>query len=185
VKRRFDSYVRLARGIFGVSSVWLGPHDLLYVRGTGVLLPFTEDYVRFELHRIQSVAIMRTKTGMLLNAMYGGLSLVLGGLGGAALWQSAREGQSEVLSGMLSFLAVSLFLGAGLAFLLLVINVALGPTCLFVVQSATRQERLRAVRRVRTARRVLQQMHPVVLAVQSGGAGPVVSEARHEGTSAG
>jgi hypothetical protein len=167
MKRRFDSYRRLARGVFGVSSLWLGPKDLLYVRGTGVLLPFSEEYLRFELDRIQSAAVVRTRTGLVLNVVYGGLALVLGGLGGVAIWQARAVGGE--LAGFYVFLAVPLFVLAAVALALFLVNLALGPTCHFQVQTATRLERLRAVRRVRPARRVLAQLIPALLAAQEAG----------------
>jgi len=166
MKRRFDSYERLARGLFGVSSVWLGPKDLLYVRGTGVLLPFSEEYLRFELERIQSAAVVKTRTGLVLNVVYGGLAMVLGGLGGVALWQAGSAG--DELAGLFYVLAYPLFVLAAVALVLFLVNLVLGPTCHFQVQTATRLERLRAVRRLRAARRVLAQLIPAVLAAQGG-----------------
>ena len=167
MKRQFDDYTRLARGIFGVSSLWLGPKDILYVRGVGVGVPFVEEYLRFELDRIQSVSFVKTSTGMVLNLIYGTAALVSAGLGGAAVAQAvATQGGVQVF---LTVLAVPLLLLATVAVALLIINVVLGPTCQFQLQTATKIQRIRPSGRTRTARRVLAQLAPAVLAAQGGG----------------
>ena len=153
MKRRFDDYTRLARGLFGASSLWLGPKDILSVRGSGVLLPFVEEYCRFELDRIQSAAVVKTRTGLVLNLIYGGLALLMGGLGGAAVWQGMTGGGTA--EPFFYALAVPLLLVATVALVLFIINFALGPTCHFQLQTATRVERIRSVRRLRAARRLL------------------------------
>ena len=171
MKRRFDDYDRLARGLFGVSSLWLGPRDVLYVRGTGVLLPFAEEYVRFDLARIQSAAIVKTRTGLVLNLAFGGLALVLGGLGAVSLLQAlSAGGDIVVLYYALAFPTLAL---AAVFLVLFLVNLALGPTCHFQLQTATRVERLRPVRRLRPARRVLARLTPVLVAAQAeaGGGG--------------
>lgn len=182
MKRRFDDYSRLARGLFGASSLWLGPKDLLSVRGSGVLLPFVEDYCRFELERIQSAAIIKTRTGLVLNLVYGGLALLMASLGGAAIWQGMTGGGTA--EPIFYALAIPLVLVATVSLVLFIINFALGPTCHFQIQTATRVERIRSVRRLRSARRVLARLTPALLAAQgpaSGGGGSEVRE-RIEGT---
>jgi len=164
MKRHFDDYTRLARGLFGVSSLWLGPRDLLYVRGSGVLLAYAEQYLRFELDRIQSASVVRTRTGMVLNLLYGSLALVFGGLGGVLLWQAG--GQAGGARVFLQILAGTSAVVSLLGLALLAVNWALGPTCLFQLQTATRIERLRPLRRLRPARRVLAQLSPLLLAAQ-------------------
>jgi len=167
MKRRFNDYTRLARGIFGVSSLWLGPRDILYVRGTGVLLAFTEEYIRFELDGIRSVAVVKTYTGRVLNAVYGLLAAVLGIIGGIGLWHLIQEGTDGVAEfALVVLVAPSLFVAA-IATILLLINLALGPTCHFQIQSATRIERVRPVRRLRTARRVLAHLGSAVGSAQA------------------
>jgi len=159
MKKRFDEYTRLARGLFGVSSLWLGPNDLLYVRGTGVLMPFAEEYVRFELGRIRSAAMVNTRTGLVLNIVYGTLALISGVPGAIAVWQLV-SGVDDDIEIVLYILATPLLLLAAVAMVLFFINFALGPTCHFQIQTATRIERLRPVRRVRVARRVLARLMP-------------------------
>lgn len=173
MKRHFDDYTRLARGIFGVSSLWLGPREVLYVRGTGVLVPFVEEYLRFELDRIQSASIVKTHTGKVLNGVYGGLALVLGGLGGLSLWQAWS--QSGDLVALYYVFAVPLLVLAGVALVLLLLNAILGPTCHFQLQTATRIERLRPLRRLRAAHRVMNLLAPAMLVAQGEGTNHQVS----------
>ncbi|MFN0126344.1 MAG: hypothetical protein ACKV19_06635 [Verrucomicrobiales bacterium] len=166
MKRRFDDYQRLARGVFGVSSLWLGPTDMLYVRGVGVFLPFAEEYIRFELDRIGSLAVVKTRVGLALNIIYGLFFIAAGGIGGSAAWQAYQAAGPEPRV-LWSILSIPFLILAGLAAVLLVTNLALGPTCRFQVQTATRIERLRPVRRLRVARRVLDALAPALAAAQN------------------
>lgn len=166
MKRRFDDYRRLARGVFGVSSLWLGPNDMLYVRGVGVFLPFAEEYIRFELDRIGSLAVVKTRVGLVLNVIYGVVFLAAGSIGGSAAWQAYQAAGPEPRV-LWSILGVPFLMLAGLAAVLLAVNLALGPTCRFQVQTATRIERLRPVRRLRVARRVLDALAPALAAAQN------------------
>jgi hypothetical protein len=169
MKRRFEGYERLARGLFGVSSLWLGPDDLLYVRGTGVLLPFVEEYLRFDPARIQSATIVRTRTGMVLNLAFGVPALVLVGAGTLVLRQAwASDGDRATV---FYALAVPAFGLAAVCLLLLLINLALGPTCRFQIQTAARVTPVRPLGRLRPARRVLARLIPVVAAAQAGAPG--------------
>ena len=62
-----DSYRCLARDPLGLSSLWLGEDDLVYVKGSGFLMPFTEEYKRFRLGEIQSFSVAKTsRTGLTL-----------------------------------------------------------------------------------------------------------------------
>lgn len=165
MRRRFDDYERLARGLFGVSSLWLSPRDVLYVRGTGVLLPFAEEYIRFDLTCIQSAAVVKTRTGLVLNLAFGGLALALGSLGTVALLRAlSASGDIVVLYYAVALPALAL---AAVLLVLFLVNVALGPTCRFQLQTATRLERLRPLRRLRPARRVLARLLPALAQAQA------------------
>lgn len=174
MKRRFDEYTRLARGVFGVSSLWLGPKDVLYVRGTGVVLGITEEYVRFELSRIQSLAVIPTTTGRVLNGVYGGVAVTAGMAAGALVLKAIDSvGRMEAVYAVLSVPLIALAL---VATALLVTNMVLGPTCRFQIQTATRIERVRPVRRLRTAERVLTSLTAAVTVEQSGRADSVAGD---------
>ncbi len=166
MKTRFDDHVRLARGLFSVSSLWLGPKDLLYVRGAGILMPFSQDYIRFDLERIRSLAVAKTRTGLVLNVVYGTVAAIAAIIAGLAWWQAidASDDDFQVLWGML---AAPASLGFLVSLGLFAVNLALGPTCLFQVHTATRIERLRPVRRLRVAARVMEALGPALAAAQS------------------
>ena len=169
MKRSFGEYTRLARGVFGVSSLWLGPNDVLYVRGIGVFLGFSEEYVRFELSRIQSVSLIPTRTGLVLNWVYGGVA-VTAWVPGVVLVLKALDAGGN-LGAVLWVASVPVIALALAATALFAINMILGPTCQFQIQTATRLERVRPVRRLRTAERVLNQLIPAVSAAQPTPAG--------------
>ncbi len=166
MKKHFDHYRRLAKGSSGCSSLWLGPRDLLYVRGGGFVLPFTEEYLRFELARIQAVSYYPTRTGLVLTLCFGAVALLFGGIGAGALvnaWRMGFSGDAVVVT--MIFGGPCLLLGL-LALGLLIYNLARGPTCVCKIQTAARQESLRPVRRVKTARRVLAELQPALAAAR-------------------
>ena len=85
MKRRFGEYVRITRGFFGCSSLWRGDGHYLYVKGMGVVLPFTEEYYRFEFLKIQSIVVTQTGGGMLWSLLCGSCALVSGGVAAACI----------------------------------------------------------------------------------------------------
>jgi len=165
MKKQFGPYRRLGRGFFGCSSLWVAETHLLYVKGMGPVLPFSEEYQRYELDRLRGVALVKTKTGLILNCIFGAVLL-----GCAALAAAAVLAASHFLAERSFFLyfAASAFGAVALVSLvLLVVNTALGPTCLFQVQTPVRIERIRALRRYRPARRALTELGPALARLQS------------------
>jgi hypothetical protein len=162
--RRFDDYHRLARGLWSCSSLWLGQANVLYVHGTGVLLPFKEEYHRFDLRRIQAVAVVPTHTGWVLSLIFGFLAFGVGGVGWLALFSAgAASGVEEVLLQLAGWPAAAV---GAIGLVLLVVNLILGPTCRFQIQTATRRQSIRACRRLRVARRALAQLAPALAHAQ-------------------
>ena len=43
-----------------MSSLWLGEDHLGYVRGTGLMMPYSEEYKRYRYSDIQAVSIAKT-----------------------------------------------------------------------------------------------------------------------------
>lgn len=155
MRKQFGEYRRLARGVFGCSSLWAGREHLLYVRGTGLLLPVVEDYIRVRYRDLRSVAVVRTYTSLWWNLVYGagcvlfalpvvyfGVSLHRG--------QFDPDGEAPFAIVMLAILVVP----ALAAVVGLVWNLALGKSCLLSLQTGQGSVRVRAARRVRTANRV-------------------------------
>src|SRR2546430_6947924 len=62
--------------------------------------------------------------------------------------------------------AIAMWSVAGFFGVLLISNVALGPTCACHIRTAVQTERLSAVTRIRTARRLLRRIRPLIEGVQ-------------------
>ncbi|MEZ5300669.1 MAG: hypothetical protein R3F11_08430 [Verrucomicrobiales bacterium] len=146
MKRRFADYTRLARGFFGCSSLWLGPDHALYVGGKGFLWPLVEEYRRFDYAKIQAVAVARTGTYLALVAAFALPALALLAL---ALWSFSTADAFNFRAPLGALFAVE----AAFLAVLLVVHLALGPTCHCTIQTAAGSYRVRCLRRVRAARR--------------------------------
>ena len=172
MKKMFGNYRRLARGSLSCSSLWLGNGHLLYVKGNGLLLPLTEEYLRFELRRIHALALMRTRTGAVMNVICGSMALGGGAVAGLAAsnWsRGSSPGVWAVFTALSGLVAVCWLIG-------LVLNVLRGPTCVVLLQTPVRCERLRPLRRLRTAQRVLAELSPIIdQAQQTATAQPTVA----------
>lgn len=150
-----ENYQRLARGIFGMSSLWLGNDHLVYVKGRGFLVSFVEEYQRFRLSDIQALSIART-------SRFGKGFLYLFAL----LVCSAIITLILTLSDGLSIAAsvfVSLFLVVGLAFLALLIrHLILGPTCVCDLQTGLTRERITPLNRYHRSLETIQLIEKLV-----------------------
>ena len=150
MKKQFGPYRRIARGLLGCSSLWQGPDHLLYVRGTGLILPFREEYIRFAFKDIQSVAIAPTRIGTIVtvvSATIAAAAMVAGALLFWAAGDAVMQAFYKVMAALCAALAV-------IALPLCLVNLALGPTCHCAVQSEGQSHRLRPLRRLRRARKV-------------------------------
>lgn len=163
MKTRFGDYVRLARGFFGCSSVWRGNGHYLYVKGSGFLLPFSEEYYRFEFLKIQSVAATRTSRGTIWSIFCGVGALIFGALTAASI--AGVDGSPS--DPVLYFLAGVLGISALVCLAVIAVNIVLGPTCVFRIQTAVRSENLRPLSRWRAAREVLSSMQAEIELAQS------------------
>src|SRR2546423_5604950 len=142
-------YRRLpGRGLVAAQRVQLyeGPDHFLQVSSSG----YSESYRRFYFRDIQAVTIRKTHMGKVWIAIFGFLSAVLGlpafDIGGTA--------------------AIVMWSIAGFFALLVISNLALGPTCACYIRTAVQTERLSAVTRIRTARRLLRRIRPLIEGVQ-------------------
>ncbi len=161
MKKQFGEYQRLARGVFGCSSLWRGGDHLLYVRGKGFLIPFSEEYLRIRFADIQALVIVGTSGRLLSGILYGLGALLFGGLCG--LIMSLRE------PGELGPLVIMLLFPLPLVLLCLVLFVRtllLGQRCLVDVQTSLKKERLRMLTRLPVARAVLDSLEEDIRKVQ-------------------
>ncbi len=153
MRKYFDEYRRLARGVFGCSSLWQGEDHLLYVRGSGFLLPFSEEYLRFRYRDIQGLVIVGTSGRWVSAILYGIALLLFGSL--CALILSLREGEGVaalVVTLLFPFPLTMVFL------LLFVRTLILGQRCVVEVQTSLKRERFRMLTRLPLARRVVESL---------------------------
>ncbi len=139
-------------GLIGKNTLWLGKDHLLSIHSTG----FSEHYRRFYYDDIQAIITRKTATGKICN-------IVLSVLGGSFMLAFALT--SGILSGFYGVLA-------GLVIFFLLINWLLGPTCVCHVRTAVQTERLTSLDRLRTARKAINLLKPMIEQVQ----GALVSE---------
>ena len=161
MKKQFGEYQRLARGTFGCSSLWQGEDHILYVRGSGFLIPFTEEYLRFRYRDIQALVIVGTSGRLLSGILYGIGVLLFGALCGLML--SLRESGEVwplVLTLLFPFPVTMVFL------LLFVRTLVLGQRCVVEVQTSLKRERFRMLTRLPIARRVLDSLEKQIQLAQ-------------------
>jgi len=142
-------YRRLPGRGFAVSQrvqIYQGPDHLLQVSSTG----YSESYRRFYFRDIQAITVQKTQLGKVLNGIFGFFA-VLFGL--PAFDMSIGP-------------AIAMWSVSGFFALLLISNVTLGPTCACYIRTAVQTERLGAVTRIRTARRLLRRIRPLIEGVQ-------------------
>jgi hypothetical protein len=154
-------------GIAQRASLWLGPDHVLVVHETMT----GESYRRFFFRDIRSITIRPTRrresasTALLALAVVNLLPL---------LFLTASEPETR---------AISVFAGGSLLWIgLLVANVLRGPSCETRFSTMAQDDIVAPLSRTRTARRVVAQLRPRILAAQSGEA-PVASPVTGDVTS--
>ena len=143
-----------AAGSFGTHQrLYAGPDHVLVARTAS----FREDYKRFYYNDIQALTLQRTSQGVVLNVGIGALSLMLFITLGVVFWGGASV-----------FDPVSIFtiIVTVVMLMLLLWNVALGPTCECFLLTAVHAERLECLTRVRTAQKTFNLLRPIIETVQ-------------------
>jgi hypothetical protein len=135
------------------ATCWLGPDHLLVVQTDG----FTETYKRFYFADVKAFFIRRT----VLWAVNLSVSALLA-LGCALTIFVLNEEVWRVTWAVLT--------GCCLAFFL--VHLAWGPTCACYVQTPVQTEALSPLRRVRSARKTIARLKPLILQAQAGAAQP-------------
>jgi len=141
-----------SRAMFGIistgrCSLWLGNDHLLAVEANG----YTENYKRFHFQDIQAILIRQTKHRTVWSLIYGGLALLF-----AAVGFGPGDFTMAVIFGPV----------AGLALLVLVLNLVAGPTCATQLRTAVQLEELPSLARIRKTRKVLARLQPLIAAAQ-------------------
>ena len=161
MKKQFGGYQRLARGVFGCSSLWRGEDHLLYVRGNGFLIPFSEEYLRIRYADIQSLVIVGTSGRLLSGVLYGLGVLLFGGLCGLTMYLREPGEMGALVLILLFPLPVLL-----LSLVLFVRTLLLGQRCVVEVQTSLKKERLRMLTRLSFARGVLNSLEEKIQQTQ-------------------
>ncbi len=150
-------------GWVGRARLWLAEDHVLEVNST----LFAERYHRYFLRDIRSVVAQRTKTGFYWNVALVILAALGLASGGAFYWVTKNkivDGDVQITGFVLS----GMFAGLGLILLLaLFINILLGPTCRFYIQTTAGSRLLAAPTRLRRAQRLLARLVPHIESVQS------------------
>lgn len=133
------------------SSLWLASDHILHVRWRR----FSENYKRFYLKDIQAIILSRTTAGRTHNLICGGL---IGCIAVLSLTATVLKWPRELLFFMVP-LAASFML-------VLLINTLLGPTCACRLHTAVQVEDLMSLGRLRTARKVINILKPLIEAAQ-------------------
>ncbi|MEC5126132.1 hypothetical protein VSU19_05190 [Verrucomicrobiales bacterium BCK34] len=157
----FDSYERLAKELWGLSSLWKGADHLVYVRGRGLLIPLSEEYKRYKYSEIQALSIARTSR-LGKGILYGGgfvffsavIALILG------LIDDYNTGLAIVVS--------VLTIGSLLSLALLLRHLILGPTCVCEIRTSISRERLRPLNRYHRAKEIVDQLDSRIRESQKG-----------------
>lgn len=136
-----------------MASLWSGRDHLVYVRGSGFLLPFTEEYKRYRFEDIQAFAVVRrSRVGLALVHGFG----VIFWFGLVALILGLADVESF---GTGSGIFVSILALGGLVSLsLLVRHLILGSPCFCDIQTSLSHDRLRSLDRYHLAREVIDRL---------------------------
>jgi len=135
---------------FTVCRLWLGEDHLLLVQSSSV----GERYKRFYFADIQAFVLRRTAAYVIWAIVW----LFLAALCLAIALNTEPPGRWIVLG------------IAGVFLVVLGVHLALGPTCSCHVRTAVQSEELSSLRRLRTTRRVIAQVRPLIEQSQSASA---------------
>lgn len=159
-------------GWSGFARIWIAEDHLLEVNS----LLVSERYRRFFLRDISALVVRRTKVWLAWNIVHGVLGLGGALLAGGLWWGSmtAGSGAREVLQ----VFAVMTSPFAVFFLILFFINLILGPTCRCHLQTTTAGwHALTAPTRIRSARRFVAQLAPLIEAAQASPAPPPLATA--------
>lgn len=163
MKKTFGEYERVAGGSPGMSSLWLGGDHLLYIRGSGFILPFSEEYKRFRYADIQGIVLARTA-----GLFWGALGYFAGFAAAASIAFALLFWREPGDVGLL-ITTLSLPLPVAVAMLALLIrHLVLGPRCVCEIQTGVKRERLAPVSRLIQGREVLERLSPRIRGAQAG-----------------
>lgn len=159
-----ETYRRIGRDLFRMSSLWLAEDHLVYVKGWGFLMPFLEEYRRFRYADIEAITVVRTSR---FGKGFFYLFFVAVSSASVALIFSLATTIRPVTIAVAAF-----FILIGLAALAMLLrHLILGPTCVCELQTGLTRERLRPLTRYHRTLRTIAAIEPLVREAQSEPAG--------------
>lgn len=141
------------------ASSWLAPDHVLSIESN----PFTETYKRFYFRDIQAVLVHKTKRFEILNSVLGIIALCLVLYTVAIMPKTASDWNDNNTPGIIFLAGIT-----GLLLLSLLLNLFAGRTCKTFLRTAVQIERLPSMARIRSTRRALAKIHPLIVAAQGG-----------------
>jgi hypothetical protein len=148
-KRLAPTRQRTTFGIFSVSrsSLWLGNDHILMIDGTG----YTENYKRFFFRDIQAISFRKTVRWIIRSLSFGVLVVLF-----------------AVCIRLTNDITLRYIYGSVAAFfaLVILIDLAMGPTCIAHLRTAVQTEELPSLNRLRRGRRVLARLRPLIAEAQ-------------------
>ena len=144
------------------TSLWLGPDHLLSVESDN----FRENYKRFYFRDIQAILVQKTDRFRTWNIILG--MIIAGALVFILALFPKGEGWTSDTIGFVCFFGFIL----GLFVLILVLHLISGPTCKTFLRTAVQIEEFPSLCRIKTTRRVLGQIRPLIVAAQGGELSP-------------
>lgn len=151
------------------ASLWLGPDHLLNVESNN----FRESYKRFYFRDIQAILVQKTnrfRNWNFILAMSFGVSLIIAAACLPASMPDFTNAASDgvVMFGMMAVFSAPIFL----------LNLIRGPTCKTLLRTAVQIEELKSLRRIKTTRRALVELQPLIVAAQGGELSPETAVAQ-------
>jgi hypothetical protein len=144
---KYDRLPGIGRGIATVVSLWQGPDHLLQVRASSL----GERYSRFYYRDIQAIFVRPTAEALATRAAFGALALASLMLGFVA--------STEV--------AIFAWVAAALLGFVVLVDFLRGPSCQCFITTPAQTERLASLVRLRMARKVFDQIRPLIENAQS------------------
>lgn len=170
-----SNYRRVPGGGFswrGRGSLWLAEDHLLEVSS----ILFMEQYRRFFFRDVRAFVLQRTNLRLVWGWIYGGVGAVFALIAGVCLWAALGNASAEWQP--LLYVPVGLCGPAALVlFVMLVINLSLGPTCQCHVLTATGWQALSAPKRLGRATRAQAEIIAIIEGVQGPAPAPGVAAA--------
>ncbi len=132
-----------ARKFLGAVTLWMAPDHLLLVE----MQAYAESYRRFYFRDIQAIVTRRTDRRLVGSILYVCVILVL-----ATAWAASTS----------TVVRVIWQIQTGVLLLLFAIHLGLGPTCACHLRTVLQEVELPPLRRLRTARKVLARLRPLI-----------------------